>query len=273
VRLASRPWARDSVTVTSPVVNEPPAAGTPTDQDAQVCRHGASDVRIGVLSMSARSPDGDDARYLEWHTLDHLPEQHRISGMRSGARWVSTPACRAARAAEAPPYDAVDHVVAYLFADPVDAGLDTFFALGADLRAAGRMPVRLPAVELGGYELAGKAASPRVLVGADVLPWRPCRGIYLLLERGPLTSTATLLDVPGVAGIWSYAGSDLLHPRLADTAGKHLAVAYLDDDPAATAGRLADTLAARWSSGALVPLLAAPFVTLVPWAWDGALPG
>lgn len=259
--------------MTNPGGSDPPPVGTPSDRDPQVGRHGASDVRIGVFSMSARSSDGDDARYLEWHTLDHLPEQHRIPGMRSGARWASTPACRSARAAEAPPYDAVDHVVAYLFADPVDAGLETFFALGADLRAAGRMPVRLPAVELAGYELAGKAASPRVLVGADVLPWRPSRGVYLLLEQGPLTTTEALVEVPGVAGTWSFEGSSLLHPRLAGTAGTHLTVAYLDDDPAATARRLADVLAGRWSSGALVPLLAAPFVTVVPWAWDAALPG
>jgi hypothetical protein len=112
-----------------------------------------------------------------------------------------------------------------------------------------------------------------VLVGADVLPWRPTRGVYLLLERGPLTTTEALLEVPGVAGVWSYEGSSLLNPRLAGTAGAHLTVAYLDDDPVATAARLADALAARWSSGALVPLLAAPFVTVVPWAWDGALPG
>ena len=37
-------------------------------------RHGGSDVRVGVLSLSARSPEGLDARYLEWHALDHLPE-------------------------------------------------------------------------------------------------------------------------------------------------------------------------------------------------------
>lgn len=236
-------------------------------------RHGSSDVRIGVLSMSARSPDGDDSRYLRWHGLDHLPEQHRIAGMRSGARWVSTPACRAARAASLDQYDDVDHVVCYLFADRVADGLDTFFALGADLRAAGRMPVRLPLVELAGYVVHGMVAAPRVLVGADVLPWRPSRGVYLLLERGERAAPDALLEVPGVAGAWSYEGSDSLHPRLTAVEGVHLTIAYLDDDPAITAERLAVVLADRWSSGGVAPLLAAPFVTVVPWAWDAALPG
>ena len=235
-------------------------------------RHGATDVRVGVVSMSSRSPGGDDARYLEWHLLDHLPEQHRIAGLRSGARWVSTPTCRAARAASTEQFDTADHVVAYLFADPVDAALDSFFALGADLRGAGRMAMRLPAVELGGYALDLTVAAPRVLVGADVLPWRPCRGVYLLLEQGPAVSPEPLLEVAGVAGSWTFAGSGSLHPRLADTAGRCLHLLYLDDEPPTVAERLTDALRARWSDGWVTPLLAAPFVTVTPFSWDTALP-
>lgn len=264
--------ARDSGTVTEPATNDPIQAGIPSDQVPDVRRHGASDIRVGVFSMSARLPGGGDARYLEWHGLDHLPEQHRIAGMHSGARWVSTPDCRAARSAEVAPYDGVDHVVAYLFADPVDDGLDTFFALGADLRAAHRMPIRLPLVELAGYRLSGSVAAPRVLVGADVLPWRPCRGVYLLLEQGAPATFEHLLDVPGVAGAWSYGGSSSLHPRLTGTDGKHLTVVYLDDDPATVGERLAPVLSDRWSASDVVPMLAAPFVTVVPWAWDAHLP-
>lgn len=274
-------------------MTQPPGEGTPTDHAPNVVRHGASDVRIAVVSMSARSPEGLDAAYLEWHGLDHLPEQYRITGMRSGARWVSTPACRAARAAGVGHYDAVDHVVCYLFAEPVDTALDAFFALGADLRAAGRMPVRLPPVELAGYELVAKAAASRALVGADVLPWRPCRGVYLLLEQSPAAEPATarpqnrgsfvarsrsetadaLVDVPGVAGVWSYDGTGSLHPRLTSTDGLHLTIAYLDGDPPTVASRLAEALVDRWADGSVVPLLAAPLVTVMPWAWDAHLPG
>lgn len=253
-------------------VDPSPLEGTRSDEVPSVVRHGATDVRVGIFSMSARSPEGDDARYLEWHGLDHLPEQHRIAGVRAGTRWVSTPACRAARAASGARFDEVDHVVGYLVADPVAATLDSFFALGADLRTAGRMPVRLPLVELAGYELTGGAAAGRVLVGADVLPWRPALGAYLLIEQGPASAADVVVDVPGVAGLWSYEGTGSLHPRLASTAGLHLRVCYLDDDPVVTAGRLADVLAPRWASGEVVPLLAAPFVTVVPWAWNRALP-
>jgi len=87
-----------------------------------------------------------------------------------------------------------------------------------------------------------------------------------------LSSRHTLAEVAGVAETWCYEGTGALHPRLASTAGAHLTVCYLDDDPVAVAGRLSDVLAARWASGEIIPVLAAPFVTVVPWAWDRALP-
>lgn len=251
-----------------------PSATAPlaSDRVDAVTAHGTTDVRAAVVSLSARSPDGEDAAYLEWHGLDHLPEQHRIAGMRNGARWVSTPECRAARAAASPRYDEVDHVVCYLFAEPLAPALDTFFALGADLRGAGRMPRRLPSVELAGWERRGGRASPAALVGVDVLPWRPTRGAYLLIEAGPAADPDDLVDVPGVAGAWTFDGSGTLHDRLASTDGLHLTIAYLEHTPSEVALRLAEVLRDRWAPGVIQPLLAAPFVTVVPWAWDAAVP-
>lgn len=246
--------------------------GSPSDVSPGVLRHGRTDVQAVVVSMSARAADGRDAEYLAWHGLDHLPEQHRIGSIRAGARWVSTPACRAARLAEDERFAAVDHVVAYLFAEPLGPGLDTFFALGADLRAAGRMPALLPSVELGGYELAHTAAADRVLVGADVLPWRPHRGVLLVVERGVPPSADGLLEVDGVAGCWTFTGRGDLHARLADTGGLTFTIVYLDDDPPTVAGRAAPMLTNRWAESGITPLLAAPFMTVVPWEWDAALP-
>lgn len=254
---------------------DPSAAPLASDEVDAVTAHGTTDVRAAVLSLSARSATGEDAAYLAWHGLDHLPEQYRIPGMRHGARWVSTPACRAARAASTDRYDEVDHVVCYLFADPLAPALDTFFALGADLRGAGRMPRRLPAVELGGWERRGGRAAPAALVGVDVLPWRPARGVYLLIEAGPRADPAglaELVDVRGVAGVWSFDGSGTMHDRLASTEPLHLTLAYLEDAPSEVAARLTEVLNARWQSGGIEPLLAAPFVTVVPWAWDVSLP-
>ena len=253
-------------------MSDPAAPPVPSDQVPEVLAHGGTDVVAAVVSMSARHPDGRDAEYLEWHGLDHLPEQLRLDGIRAGTRWVSTPACRAARAASVGPYDEVDHVVAYLLAEPVASTLAHFFALGAALREAGRMPVRLPPVELAGWELGSMAAAEASLVGADVLPWRPMRGAYLLLEQGPPASVEPLLDVPGVAGAWTYDGSAQLHERLAPVAGRRLTTLFLDGDPAAVGSALTPALSDRWASAEVVPHLAAPFASVVPFAWDRHLP-
>ena len=69
----------------------------------------------------------------------------------------------------------------YLFTG-VDA-LEGFNDLNIAMAAAGRTPYLLPLVERGVYRLAGTVAAPRIKVGADVLPWWPARGVYLLVER------------------------------------------------------------------------------------------
>ena len=222
--------------------------------------------------MSARSPEKLDAHYLEWHALDHHPEQYGIDGIRLGQRWVSTAACRAVRAVENGRFDDVDNVMQYLFADPLDESLDAFFALGATLHAAGRMPLRLPAVELGGYELVDRFSSESALVRPEVLPWRPARGAYLIVERGEEhAELSELCEIPGVAGAWRYRGGQF-HKRLADTSDLALTVVYVDEEVVGTGIRIGSVLAEGWQASSTVPLLAAPFECVVPWAWDRALP-
>src|SRR5262245_45701567 len=172
---------------------------TPSAALPDVLALGHTDVTTIVVSMATRHPEGRDAEYLAWHTLDHRPEQHRLTGLRGSIRLVSTPECRSWRAVSDARYDAVDHVMTYLFTDP--EALEPFGALGAALAKGGRMPLRLPNVELAAYRLDGTDAAPRVCVGADVIPWRPALGVYLLVERGA-TPASALVDVPGVAGVW-----------------------------------------------------------------------
>lgn len=251
----------------------------PSDAEPTIAAHGNGDVAASVVSMSQRHPEGRDADYLEWHVYDHLPEQYRLEGLRSGQRWVSTPECRAARAVSEPPFDAVDHVVQYLFAEPVDDALDRFFPLGGALRKIGRMPVLLPRVQVGGWTLERTVAAPRVLVGASVLPWRPTAGVYVLIERvgdGADDSTEgrpeALVAVPGVAGVWSWTGAAPRHERLDSTDGLRMAVCYLDDEPLTVASALASVLRDRWADRGVVPALAAPFELVVPADVGGHLP-
>ncbi len=240
----------------------PPFAGTPSDDLPAVLETGRGDVTTVFVSLAAREPDGRDVEYIRWHSLDHRPEQHRLAGLRGSLRLVSTPACRAARAASDDRYDAVDHVMTYWFADP--ESLRPFMALGRALGVAGRMPLRLPSVELASYQVAGTAAAPRVVVGADVVPWRPAIGVYLLLEQGTAAS-GRLGEADGVAGVWWATRADGDGPT-------QVTYCFLDDDPVGVAEGLGPLLAERWHAGGVRPLLAAPFFSVVPWSWDRYVP-
>jgi hypothetical protein len=221
--------------------------------------------------MTSRHPEGRDAEYLRWHTFDHRPEQYRLPGLRSSLRLVSTPDCRAARAVSTDRYDAVDHIVTYFFADP--AGLELGRTLTEALQEAGRIPEMLPSVEAAVFRLEGITAAPRIKVGADVLPWWPSRGVYVLMERGPAPA-GDLAAVPGVGGVWWASLAQLqvgLQPFDADDQ-LQLAYCFLDADPVIAAAQLAPVLHDRWASQEIVPLLAAPFHPVAGYDFDRHLP-
>ncbi|OBF30047.1 hypothetical protein A5724_24730 [Mycobacterium sp. ACS1612] len=243
--------------------------GTPSDELTDVLATGTGDVTTLFVSMATRHPDGADAEYLRWHTLDHRPEQHRLSAVRASLRLVSTPACRSARAVSRQPYDDIDHVMTYFFTD--QRGMTGFLDLAEALIGAGRKLPLLPPVERGIYEVQSKVSAARIKIGADVLPWWPIRGVYLLLETNA-TTPAGLTGVDGVAGVWS-AASQAVDARLANApAGQTIFYCFLDDDPVATAERLRPVLEKRWKNTNVEPLFAAPFHPVVPYDWDRYVP-
>ncbi|MGH3677255.1 MAG: hypothetical protein ACRDU5_16230 [Mycobacterium sp.] len=243
--------------------------GTPSDEVDGVLATGRGEISTLYVSMATRHPEGRDADYLRWHTLDHRPEQHRLAAVRASLRLVSTPACRAARASGGERFDAIDHVMTYFFTD--QRGLKAFYELSAALGGADRKLPLLPPVQRGVYAVQSKVAAPRVMIGADVLPWWPARGVYLLLEAGT-TPPADLTDVEGVAGVWSVASQRVDAGLASAQPGQLLTYCFLDDDPVATAARLRPALAARWGQAGVEPLLAAPFYPVVPHDWDRHVP-
>jgi hypothetical protein len=243
--------------------------GTPSDRVPEVVATGRGDITTAFVSMATRHPDGTDAEYLRWHTLDHRPEQHRLSSVRASLRLVSTPQCRAERAFSGGRFEAVDHVMTYFFADL--GGLDAFNELSTALGDAGRKLALLPHVERGVYGLQTKVAAPRVKVGADVLPWRPILGAYLMIEHGT-AAPAELSAVDGVAGVWSFESLRVDERLAAAPPGQLLTYCFLDDDPVAVATRLRPLLERRWESTDVTPLFAAPFHPVVPYEWDRYVP-
>jgi hypothetical protein len=165
-------------------------SGTASDELPQVLATGSTDVEMIFASLSAREQSGRDADYLQWHSLDHRPEQYRIAGLRHSMRLVSTPACRAARAFSDARYSAVDHVMTYFFA--AAAAFDQFRALSEAL-VGERRPLRLPSVDSNYFRRrcdsvaagARRLFAPRTRIGFACLVGRDRRrGGNLVASRG-----------------------------------------------------------------------------------------
>lgn len=242
---------------------------------------GGGRVELGYFSLSGHAAGGDDRPYLEWHQLDHMPEQYRLPGMVLAQRWAATGACRSVRVAAGSPWAGVEHVVCYLLGQPLDETVDGFLALGRRLAEAGRFPLHLPSCYRGGLRLLEAHAAPRVLVGPEVVPFRPHRGVYLVVENAPggraweehqrrirAETVPALLAMDGVAGAWIFATSrDLRRDNF--TAGDfRMTVCYLDGDPVEVAGRLAPVLGPVWKAAPAPPLLAGPYESMMHWDWE-----
>jgi len=221
-------------------------------------------VSYGFFSFTEVTDPNAHHAYNEWHQLDHLPEQYPLPGIVHGQRWVSTPACRAARAVSAPPLDSIHYVTCYLMAEPIGPTLDDFFELGAELHRLDRFFRARRAHLTGPFRVEATHAAARVLISAAAVPFRPNRGVYVIVgEPGPDDVADALLTVPGVAGVWTFATNEQLSsPRWTDGA-RRITVAWLDDDPCSLAAGI-NPLIAPLAGVAF----AGPFETITPWRWD-----
>ena len=109
----------------------------------------------------------------------------------------------------------------YLFTDHL-AAMDELNQLERGPAATPAGLHLLPLVERAAYRLEGMAAAPRIKIGADVLPWWPTKGVYVLVERSGAPASE-LVDVPGVGGAW-WGGAEPLEPPFCtrDNSGLHI---------------------------------------------------
>jgi hypothetical protein len=180
-------------------------------------------------------------------------------------------------------FEDVHHVVLYLMGDPVEQTLDDFFDLGSRLAHLGRFREDLPRRFLGALRLLEARAAPRVLVSAEVVPFRPNRGIYLIAEQPADRSRldpylrwrhdehlGRLVTAPGVAGAWVFATAARYRRGRYTEGDYRITGCFLDGDPSETANGLGRLMEEAWHDAPVTPLLAAPFASLVPWIWpDG----
>jgi hypothetical protein len=242
---------------------------------------------FSYFSLARHDETGDDRPYLAWHQFVHMPEKYEIAGIVGGQRWISTSACRAARAFEADGWSDVSHVTSYLMGEPIEETLDEFFRVGSPRMAPpGEGGTELPYLP-NQFQLPLKLletyAAPRIGLAPELLPFRPNRGVYFVLEEllGPEASSdyprlamPELLAVSGVSGGWVFASNPGLRPRELHAAGHYRAtLLYLDEEPAAVGMRLAEPLK-RWFDVAPTKiLLAAPFESMTTLDVDRFGPG
>ena len=223
-----------------------------------------SKVKLGFFSFTEITDPDEHHSYNEWHMLDHMPEQYPLDGVAYGQRWVSTPACRAARLVSEPPLDSIHYMTLYLMGEPVERTLQEFMQLGRDLHKVGRFHLHRRAQLSGPFPLRASAVASSVLISAEAVPYRPNTGIYVEVEElvegaGPEADRAhldALCAEPGVAGAWSFADD-----------ARRVTVSWLDAPPLELCARLEPIVERRRASSATETVFAGPLEAITPWQW------
>jgi hypothetical protein len=238
-------------------------------------------VRAGIFSLTPATPPDEDGSYLRWHLLDHMPEQYQLPGIVHGLRWIADGDYVDHRLAAHGPLGEVGNAVHYLVSDPVEETFDDFVALGRMLRDNGRFPISRPSLQVAGLRLLQWQSAPHALISAEVVPFRPHRGILLIVEE-PTDGRSNdwlqwlhaehypaLLAAPGTAGAWTFGSTTAWQiPRGWRTDHQYITVVYLDDDPLTVTDSLAPLIEERWRSAAVRPVFAGPLRTMISWeAW------
>lgn len=251
-------------------------------------------VFFSFVSLVAADPAAHSA-YNRWHQLDHRPENLALPGVAWGDRWARQRELGEDTGASGP-FDATDYIAMYWFREPLDASLSAWDHLGADSLQWGRGPL-IPGVErdlLAFFRPIKGYAAPSALVSADVLPYRPNRGVEVTLRRfaephghgahdhhrwEDRVAMPELMGVDGVAGGWTFSFSSYQqHSSLpfatdsVDVPGAmRISMLYLDGEPVETSARLSAAREDLEQRGDGEPtddgelLFRSTLTTIVPW--------
>ncbi len=125
-----------------------------------------------------------------------------------------------------------------------------------------------------------------MLVSPDAIPYRPNRGVYVVVREGAspddraagATSghahdeeaglAASMLGTDGVAGVWSFATDGRFDRHVWRPGPKTITVGYLDVDPVPPAAILGDLVHGAVAGSPRRVLFAGPLETITPWQWD-----
>lgn len=230
--------------------------------------------------------------YNEWHQLDHRPENLALPGVAWGDRWARPSDYKAASTA-APLHAETDYVAMYWFREPLDRAVQKWNDLGEDSFQWGRGPL-IPGVQrrlVAFFRPVKGYVSPRALVSATALPYRPNRGLQVTLTRfdDPHSLEThdlhafedrelipAILDIEGVAGAWTFSlthhqrhSSLPVKSATEDAPGSlRIRIVYLDQEPLETTQRIteaAQALTSPQTDGVSEVLFSSPAHTIAPW--------
>ena len=238
-------------------------------------------VKAAFFSLTPPAPPDDDGSYLRWHLLDHMVEQYQLPGIQYALRYIADGDYLDSRIVATGHLEDVGNVVNYLVGDPVQQTHDDFMQLGPRLAEVGRFPEVRPSLQLRMPALLHWYAAPEALISPEVVPFRPHRGVVVIIEEPVGDDVASwlqwlhtdhfpaVLATPGVAGAWMYGTTNTwnMHPA---TQGdpQYTTVIYLDADPLTTTKTFTPLIEERWRSDAVRPLFAGPLRTMIEWeAW------
>ncbi|MDT5027915.1 MAG: hypothetical protein QOE61_4341 [Micromonosporaceae bacterium] len=238
----------------------------------------------------------DHHEYNAWHQLDHRPENLALPGVRHGERWVRTPDCAAAGTAVGPELDGLHYVNMYWFSEPAAESFRAWQGLAEQSFQWGRRPdTRISRrLLMGSFTPVKGYVSPRVLVSADALPFRPNRGVAITVSRvsEPLSIQAhhlygwqdqvaipELLSRPGVAGAWTFSSqsttldsggsaepaSTTFDERSPEPGQFRILLVYLDADPLEYWSRRGEPSA---TPPGMASVLDGVLRSITPWQWD-----
>ena len=247
------------------------------------------DLARAFFSFTEVPDPGDHRAYNEWHQLEHRPENLRLPGVTWGERWVHAPDCAAVAAAPDPTFANLHYVNMYWFREPVAQATADWSALAErSFHWGGREDVHIAnRLSMAFFRPIRGYVNRRVRLEADVLPFRPNRGVHVSITRvdEPRSAAAeklfgwydrdripALLECGGVAGVWTFAGEDTFASAL-DLSGDaappsvRIVLAYLDEDPVDVARSMAG-LDEPADPSVETLLFAGPLRAITPWHWD-----
>ena len=207
---------------------------------------------LGFFSFTEVTDPSAHRAYNEWHQMDHMPEQFSIEGVTFGQRWVCTPRCVEARVSVSPLLEPCQYMTLYLMRD---AGvIPEFKALAARLWKEDRFFAARHSHLNGPFEVRQRWAASRVRVSPDAVPFRPARGVYIVV--GPMVDGAAMAEQGEVAGAWQFADG---------VTGRHITVAFVDGDLYRATADLSDLSLGAGST----PEWAGPLETIdaSQWGW------